>query len=65
MNTSGQLQYDVTKWRYCGRINHVIHIGATEAICDFDGEVDVTYDPEIRTAFWACPDCGTDHEEEL
>lgn len=61
MRTSGQLQYDVTQWRVCGA-----PVNETEDdVCEFDGEVDVTYDPEIRTAFWTCPDCGADHEEDL
>lgn len=30
--------------------------------CTFKGVVDITVDPEGRTAGWTCPVCGTDHD---
>lgn len=29
--------------------------------CDFDGEVEVTFDPETDTEWWDCPLCGYEH----
>lgn len=34
-------------------------------VCDFDGEVEVFYDPEVYSLWWTCPLCGYEHEEEL
>lgn len=60
MRSSGQLRFDVVEWRVCGApVNE-----AEDEVCEFDGEVDVTCDPEVRTAFWTCPVCGYEHEED-
>jgi hypothetical protein len=32
--------------------------------CDFEGEVEVFFDPEVFAQWWACPLCGHERDEE-
>ncbi len=32
--------------------------------CEFLGEVEVFFDPEVRAQWWTCPLCGHEHDEE-
>lgn len=50
--SSGQLRHWDLGIRQCGT-------------CDYDGVVEILYDPEVREAYWECPTCeaaGADKE---
>ena len=67
MSSSGTRRYERDEERECGAWNyngepHPFH---REWKCRWSGTVQVAADREDWTARWTCPDCGTDHIEDL
>lgn len=52
MRSSGQQAYSKTEHVEC-------------MACDWHGELDVRYDPEINQYYWECPACTTIVDEPL
>lgn len=31
--------------------------------CKWEGDVEITVDPEVFAKYWTCPNCGHEHED--
>lgn len=66
--SSGQFVTDRIMWRECtGTATHTFLTGTPHEFtrswpCTYAGETDVTVDPEVMAASWACGACGTEHD---